>query len=158
MDEAITALAGHVRQRLEADLRQRLAANQRHFWWVTAPLTASLLLYLYLMIGAYLSLRETVARVRDIAARVNAQDLSQHIEIVGQDELAAGRPGRAEMREDHQLGVLGGHRDQKSSSSSSVALRSRTRWVRSRAARAASAGSDSDSRSSSVLPGAMASR
>ncbi|WP_270805845.1 methyl-accepting chemotaxis protein [Aeromonas sp. QDB62] len=89
MDEAITALAGHVRQRLEADLRQRLAANQRHFWWVTAPLTASLLLYLYLMIGAYLSLRETVARVRDIAARVNAQDLSQHIEIVGQDELAA---------------------------------------------------------------------
>ena len=89
MDEAITSLAGHVRQRLEADLRQRLAANQRHFWWVTAPLTASLLLYLYLMIGAYLSLRETVARVRDIAARVNAQDLSQHIEIVGQDELAA---------------------------------------------------------------------
>ena len=89
MDEAITALAGHVRQRLEADLRQRLAANQRHFWWVTAPLTASLLLYLYLMIGAYLSLHETVARVRDIAARVNAQDLSQHIEIVGQDELAA---------------------------------------------------------------------
>jgi len=89
MDEAITTLAGHVRQRLEADLRQRLAANQRHFWWVTAPLTASLLLYLYLMIGAYLSLRETVARVRDIAARVNAQDLSQHIEIVGQDELAA---------------------------------------------------------------------
>ncbi|MFE8710045.1 methyl-accepting chemotaxis protein [Aeromonas allosaccharophila] len=89
MDEAITALAGHVRQRLEADLRQRLAANQRHFWWITAPLTASLLLYLYLMIGAYLSLRETVARVRDIAARVNAQDLSQHIEIVGQDELAA---------------------------------------------------------------------
>ncbi|WED75306.1 methyl-accepting chemotaxis protein [Aeromonas allosaccharophila] len=89
MDEAITALAGYVRQRLETDLRQRLAANQRHFWWVTAPLTASLLLYLYLMIGAYLSLRETVGRVRDIAARVNAQDLSQHIEIVGQDELAA---------------------------------------------------------------------
>ncbi|RKJ87991.1 methyl-accepting chemotaxis protein [Aeromonas veronii] len=89
MDEAITALAGQVRQRLEADLRQRLAANQHHFWWVTAPLTASLLLYLYLMIGAYLSLRETVGRVRDIAARVNAQDLSQHIEIVGQDELAA---------------------------------------------------------------------
>ena len=89
MDEAITALAGQVRQRLEADLRQRLAANQRHFWWVTAPLTASLLLYLYLMIGAYLSLHETVARVRDIAARVNAQDLSQHIGIVGQDELAA---------------------------------------------------------------------
>ncbi|MFQ1877640.1 methyl-accepting chemotaxis protein [Aeromonas veronii] len=89
MDEAITALAGEVRQRLEADLHQRLAANQRHFWWVTAPLTVSLLLYLYLMIGAYLSLRETVGRVRDIAARVNAQDLSQHIEIVGQDELAA---------------------------------------------------------------------
>ncbi|WP_429187701.1 methyl-accepting chemotaxis protein [Aeromonas veronii] len=89
MDEAITALAGEVRQRLEADLHQRLAANQRHFWWVTAPLTASLLLYLYLMIGAYLSLRDTVGRVRDIAARVNAQDLSQHIEIVGQDELAA---------------------------------------------------------------------
>ena len=89
MDEAITALAGQVRQRLEADLHQRLAANQRHFWWVTAPLTASLLLYLYLMIGAYLSLRDTVGRVRDIAARVNAQDLSQHIEIVGQDELAA---------------------------------------------------------------------
>ncbi|WP_425889935.1 methyl-accepting chemotaxis protein [Aeromonas veronii] len=89
MDEAITALAGEVRQRLEADLHQRLAANQRHFWWVTAPLTASLLLCLYLMIGAYLSLRETVGRVRDIAARVNAQDLSQHIEIVGQDELAA---------------------------------------------------------------------
>ena len=89
MDEAITALAGQVRQRLEADLHQRLAANQRHFWWVTAPLTASLLLYLYLMIGAYLSLRDTVGQVRDIAARVNAQDLSQHIEIVGQDELAA---------------------------------------------------------------------
>ncbi|WP_421291340.1 methyl-accepting chemotaxis protein [Aeromonas veronii] len=89
MDEAITALAGQVRQRLEADLHHRLAANQRHFWWVTAPLTASLLLYLYLMIGAYLSLRDTVGRVRDIAARVNAQDLSQHIEIVGQDELAA---------------------------------------------------------------------
>ncbi|HHQ4609868.1 TPA: methyl-accepting chemotaxis protein [Aeromonas veronii] len=89
MDEAITALAGQVRQRLEADLHQRLAANQRHFWWVTAPLTASLLFYLYLMIGAYLSLRDTVGRVRDIAARVNAQDLSQHIEIVGQDELAA---------------------------------------------------------------------
>ncbi|MFM5680970.1 methyl-accepting chemotaxis protein [Aeromonas veronii] len=89
MDEAITALAGQVRQRLEADLHQRLAANQRHFWWVTAPLTVSLLLYLYLMIGAYLSLRDTVGRVRDIAARVNAQDLSQHIEIVGQDELAA---------------------------------------------------------------------
>ncbi|NJI08348.1 methyl-accepting chemotaxis protein [Aeromonas veronii] len=89
MDEAITALAGQVRQRLEADLHQRLTANQRHFWWITAPLTASLLLYLYLMIGAYLSLRGTVGRVRDIAARVNAQDLSQHIEIVGQDELAA---------------------------------------------------------------------
>ena len=89
MDEAITAVAGQVRQRLEADLHQRLTANQRHFWWVTAPLTASLLLYLYLMIGAYLSLRDTVGRVRDIAARVNAQDLSQHIEIVGQDELAA---------------------------------------------------------------------
>ncbi|EKP0306296.1 methyl-accepting chemotaxis protein [Aeromonas veronii] len=89
MDEAITTLAGQVRQRLEADLHQRLAANQRHFWWVTAPLTVSLLLYLYLMIGAYLSLRDTVGRVRDIAARVNAQDLSQHIEIVGQDELAA---------------------------------------------------------------------
>ncbi|MGR1183114.1 methyl-accepting chemotaxis protein [Aeromonas veronii] len=89
MDEAITALAGQVRQRLEADLHQRLAANQRHFWWVTAPLTVSLLLYLYLMIGAYLSLRDTVGRVRDIAARVNAQDLSQHIEIIGQDELAA---------------------------------------------------------------------
>ncbi|MBS4686243.1 methyl-accepting chemotaxis protein [Aeromonas sobria] len=89
MDGAITALAGHVRQRLEADLHQRLEANQRHFGWVTAPLTASLLLYLYLMIGAYLSLRETVGRVRDIAARVNARDLSQHIEIVGQDELAA---------------------------------------------------------------------
>ncbi|WP_368152828.1 methyl-accepting chemotaxis protein [Aeromonas sp. R2-4] len=89
MDEAITALAGQVRQRLEADLHQRLAANQRHFWWVTAPLTVSLLLYLYLMIGAYLSLRDTVGRVREIAARVNAQDLSQHIEIVGQDELAA---------------------------------------------------------------------
>ncbi|CAJ1829505.1 methyl-accepting chemotaxis protein [Aeromonas veronii] len=89
MDEAITALAGEVRQQLEADLHQRLAANQRHFWWVTAPLTISLLLYLYLMIGAYLSLRDTVGRVRDIAARVNAQDLSQHIEIVGQDELAA---------------------------------------------------------------------
>ncbi|HDX8426958.1 methyl-accepting chemotaxis protein [Aeromonas veronii] len=89
MDEAITALASQVRQRLEADLHQRLTANQRHFWWVTAPLTVSLLLYLYLMIGAYLSLRDTVGRVRDIAARVNAQDLSQHIEIVGQDELAA---------------------------------------------------------------------
>ncbi|MGL5708584.1 MAG: methyl-accepting chemotaxis protein, partial [Aeromonas sp.] len=89
MDGAITALADQVRQRLEGDLRQRLAANQRHFWWVTAPLSASLLLYLYLMIGAYLSLRDTVGRVRDIAARVNAQDLSQHIEIVGQDELAA---------------------------------------------------------------------
>ncbi|MGL5327033.1 MAG: methyl-accepting chemotaxis protein, partial [Aeromonas sp.] len=84
MDGAITALADQVRQRLEGDLRQRLAANQRHFWWVTAPLSASLLLYLYLMIGAYLSLRDTVGRVRDIAARVNAQDLSQHIEIVGQ--------------------------------------------------------------------------
>ncbi|WP_429117233.1 methyl-accepting chemotaxis protein [Aeromonas veronii] len=89
MDEAITAVAGQVRQRLEADLHQRLTANQRHFWWITAPLTASLLLYLYLMIGAYLSLRDTVGRVRDIAARVNAQDLSKHIEIVGQDELAA---------------------------------------------------------------------
>ncbi|WP_129503626.1 methyl-accepting chemotaxis protein [Aeromonas veronii] len=88
MDSALTALAGHVRQRLEADLHQRLAANQRHFWWVTAPLTAILLLYLYLMIGAYLSLRDTVGRVREIAARVNAQDLSQQIEIVGQDELA----------------------------------------------------------------------
>ncbi|MCX7131326.1 MAG: methyl-accepting chemotaxis protein [Aeromonas sp.] len=88
MDTAITALAGQVRQRLEADLHQRLAANQRHFWWVTAPLTAILLLYLYLMIGAYLSLRCTVGRVREIAARVNAQDLSQQIEIVGQDELA----------------------------------------------------------------------
>ncbi|KFN20474.1 methyl-accepting chemotaxis protein [Aeromonas bestiarum] len=88
MDTAITALAGQVRQRLEADLHQRLAANQRHFWWVTAPLTAILLLYLYLMIGAYLSLRGTVGRVREIAARVNAQDLSQQIEIVGQDELA----------------------------------------------------------------------
>ncbi|HDN9004420.1 methyl-accepting chemotaxis protein [Aeromonas veronii] len=89
LDSTINALADQVRQRMEVDLRQRLAANQRHFWWVTAPLTASLLLYLYLMIGAYLSLRETVGRVRDIAARVNAQDLSQHIEIVGQDELAA---------------------------------------------------------------------
>ena len=89
MDEAITALAGQVRQRLEADLHQRMAANHRHFWWVTAPLTAILLLYIYLMIGAYLSLRDTVGRVREIAARVNAQDLSQHIEIVGQDELAA---------------------------------------------------------------------
>ncbi|HHQ4518837.1 TPA: methyl-accepting chemotaxis protein [Aeromonas veronii] len=89
LDNTITKLAGQVRQRLEADLHQRMAANQRHFWWVTAPLTAILLLYIYLMIGAYLSLRETVGRVRDIAARVNAQDLSQHIEIVGQDELAA---------------------------------------------------------------------
>ncbi|MBW3805946.1 methyl-accepting chemotaxis protein [Aeromonas jandaei] len=89
LDNTITKLAGQVRQRLEADLHQRMAANQRHFWWVTAPLTAILLLYIYLMIGAYLSLRDTVARVREIAARVNAQDLSQHIEIVGQDELAA---------------------------------------------------------------------
>ncbi|MFB2863277.1 methyl-accepting chemotaxis protein [Aeromonas sp. MdU4] len=89
LDGTITALASQVRQRLATDLHQRVAANQRHFWWVTAPLTAILLLYLYLMIGAYLSLRETVGRVREIAARVNAQDLSQHIEIVGQDELAA---------------------------------------------------------------------
>ena len=89
LDNTITTLAGQVRQRLEADLHQRMAANQRHFWWVTAPLTAILLLYIYLMIGAYLSLRDTVGRVREIAARVNAQDLSQHIEIVGQDELAA---------------------------------------------------------------------
>lgn len=89
LDNTITKLAGQVRQRLEADLHQRMAANQRHFWWVTAPLTAILLLYIYLMIGAYLSLRDTVGRVREIAARVNAQDLSQHIEIVGQDELAA---------------------------------------------------------------------
>ncbi|MGL6623938.1 methyl-accepting chemotaxis protein [Aeromonas jandaei] len=89
LDNTITKLAGQVHQRLEADLHQRMAANQRHFWWVTAPLTAILLLYIYLMIGAYLSLRDTVGRVREIAARVNAQDLSQHIEIVGQDELAA---------------------------------------------------------------------
>ncbi|BCS51250.1 methyl-accepting chemotaxis protein [Aeromonas jandaei] len=89
LDNTITKLAGQVRQRLETDLHQRIAANQRHFWWVTAPLTAILLLYIYLMIGAYLSLRDTVGRVREIAARVNAQDLSQHIEIVGQDELAA---------------------------------------------------------------------
>ncbi|QTL94264.1 methyl-accepting chemotaxis protein [Aeromonas jandaei] len=89
LDNTITKLAGQVRQQLEADLHQRMAANQRHFWWVTAPLTAILLLYIYLMIGAYLSLRDTVGRVREIAARVNAQDLSQHIEIVGQDELAA---------------------------------------------------------------------
>ncbi|PPA31105.1 methyl-accepting chemotaxis protein [Aeromonas jandaei] len=89
LDNTITKLAGQVRQRLEADLHQRMAANQRHFWWVTAPLSAILLLYIYLMIGAYLSLRDTVGRVREIAARVNAQDLSQHIEIVGQDELAA---------------------------------------------------------------------
>ncbi|WP_421247718.1 methyl-accepting chemotaxis protein [Aeromonas jandaei] len=89
LDNTITKLAGQVRQRLEADLHQRMATNQRHFWWVTAPLTAILLLYIYLMIGAYLSLRDTVGRVREIAARVNAQDLSQHIEIVGQDELAA---------------------------------------------------------------------
>ncbi|WP_421232397.1 methyl-accepting chemotaxis protein [Aeromonas jandaei] len=89
LDNTITKLASQVRQRLEADLHQRMAANQRHFWWVTAPLTAILLLYIYLMIGAYLSLRDTVGRVREIAARVNAQDLSQHIEIVGQDELAA---------------------------------------------------------------------
>ncbi|QNF17825.1 methyl-accepting chemotaxis protein [Aeromonas jandaei] len=89
LDNTITKLAGQVRQRLEADLHQRMAANQHHFWWVTAPLTAILLLYIYLMIGAYLSLRDTVGRVREIAARVNAQDLSQHIEIVGQDELAA---------------------------------------------------------------------
>ncbi len=89
LDAAITALVGQVRQRLEADLHQRMAANQRHFWWVTGPLTAILLVYLYLMIGAYLSLRATVGRVREIAARVNAQDLSQQIEIVGQDELAA---------------------------------------------------------------------
>ncbi|MGL6337383.1 methyl-accepting chemotaxis protein [Aeromonas jandaei] len=89
LDNTITKLAGQVRQRLEADLHQRMAANQLHFWWVTAPLTAILLLYIYLMIGAYLSLRDTVGRVREIAARVNAQDLSQHIEIVGQDELAA---------------------------------------------------------------------
>ncbi|WP_256745138.1 methyl-accepting chemotaxis protein, partial [Aeromonas hydrophila] len=89
LDAAITALAGQVRQRLEADLHQRMTANQRHFWWVTGPLTAILLVYLYLMIGAYLSLRGTVGRVREIAARVNAQDLSQQIEIVGQDELAA---------------------------------------------------------------------
>ncbi|MGL6409962.1 methyl-accepting chemotaxis protein [Aeromonas veronii] len=89
LDDTITKLAGQVRQRLEADLHQRMATNQLHFWWVTAPLTAILLLYIYLMIGAYLSLRDTVGRVREIAARVNAQDLSQHIEIVGQDELAA---------------------------------------------------------------------
>ncbi|WP_421190925.1 methyl-accepting chemotaxis protein [Aeromonas jandaei] len=89
LDNTITKLAGQVRQRLEADLHQRMAANQRHFWWVTAPLSAILLLYIYLMIGAYLSLRDTVGRVREIAARVNAQDLSQHIEIIGQDELAA---------------------------------------------------------------------
>ncbi len=89
LDNTITTLAGLVRQRLEADLHQRMAANQLHFWWVTAPLTAILLLYIYLMVGAYLSLRDTVGRVREIAARVNAQDLSQHIEIVGQDELAA---------------------------------------------------------------------
>ncbi|CAJ1875342.1 hypothetical protein PEKONANI_03208 [Aeromonas jandaei] len=89
LDNTITKLAGQVRQRLEADLHQRMAANQLHFWWVTAPLTAILLLYIYLMIGAYLSLRDTVGRVREIAARVNAQDLSQHIEIIGQDELAA---------------------------------------------------------------------
>ena len=89
LDAAITALAGQVRQRLEADLHQRMTANQHHFWWVTGPLTAILLVYLYLMIGAYLSLRATVGRVREIAARVNAQDLGQQIEIVGQDELAA---------------------------------------------------------------------
>ncbi len=63
-----------MRQRLDADLHQRMTANQRHFWWVTGPLTAILLVYLYLMIGAYLSLRATVGRVREIAARVNAQD------------------------------------------------------------------------------------
>ena len=94
----------------------------------------------------------------EVVEAIRKARCQQAIGLFGQDELAAGRPGRAEMRENHQLCVRGGHRDQKSSSSSSVALRSRTRWVRSRAARAASAGSDSDSRSSSVLPGAMASR
>ena len=64
LDAAITALAGQVRQRLEADLHQRMTTNQHHFWWVTGPLTAILLVYLYLMIGAYLSLRGTVGRVR----------------------------------------------------------------------------------------------
>ena len=94
----------------------------------------------------------------EVVEAIRKARCQQAIGLFGQDELPAGRPGRAEMCEDHQLGVLGGHRDQKSSSSSSAELRSRTRCVRSRAARAASAGSDSDSRSSRVLPGAIASR
>ncbi|MBZ6067499.1 methyl-accepting chemotaxis protein [Aeromonas schubertii] len=89
LDQQIAALEQAVRERLAEDLAQRLAANQRLFWWTVAPLVLVLLLYLYLMTGAYLSLRETVGRVRGVAARVNAQDLSQQIPVVGSDELAA---------------------------------------------------------------------
>lgn len=73
---------------LAQDLQKRVSDNQRKIALVSLAMLVVLALYFYLMIGSYLSIKETVERVKTVANRVNNQDLSQQIKIEGSDELA----------------------------------------------------------------------
>ena len=102
--------------------------------------------------------RVGAAHIVQAVGEAGCQDVSA---LLGHQKLATRRPVLAQMREDHQLRLCGGHVGrprQKSSSLSSAALMPRTRWVFSRALSESSAGSFSDNSSNRVLPGAMASR
>ena len=89
LDKQLQQLQAEAWQRLDQGLKLREQASLMEFYGVLGVVGGLLLVYGYLMLGAYLALQQTVHAVRAVAARVNTQDLSQSIPVVGQDELAA---------------------------------------------------------------------
>ncbi|SIQ15858.1 methyl-accepting chemotaxis protein [Aeromonas sp. RU39B] len=89
MNQALAELNQQAVSLLKQDLQTRHDANLSQFWLIIGMLLLVLAVYLYLMIGAYISLQETVGNIRRIAARVNSRDLSQQVQVTGNDELAA---------------------------------------------------------------------
>ncbi|RKF18469.1 methyl-accepting chemotaxis protein [Alginatibacterium sediminis] len=91
---ANSALLGleQLQERTWQEFGQELSARHdtlvKNSWVTIIALIIILLICVYFMVGAYLSVRRTVKQIRMVAAKVNRGELDQDCVIYGRDELA----------------------------------------------------------------------
>ncbi len=86
--DAVSAYQGAVQQRMRALLTARQAALNVQWWSAVGMIVAGLLLMLYLLVAFYLSFVIDFRRVVSVMKQTATGNLTTHVQVRGNDELA----------------------------------------------------------------------